>query len=220
MAIPANAYYILDSHPASHYGLDPPNSSGSTNSARSQSASVKSELSSSPYLDLSPSPPHTFSFHFPSSASAPNSTAQINHNFTTTSNTLPDRPYYRFGSMAHPEDAWLSKRSTNSALDLNSLSFPDEYDDGDELPDPPGSSGAPATSSGYSDRVVRRRSSKGTVPVRLKYLFSPCLIIRQLAINAAKANVNASAQEMARLVKAASCWGRVSLPNSTRLTTC
>ncbi|KAG2108501.1 fungal-specific transcription factor domain-containing protein [Suillus discolor] len=62
--------------------------------------------------------------------------------------------------MAHPEDAWLSKRSANSALDLNSLSFPDEYDDGDDLPDPPGSSGAPATSSSYSDRVVRRRSSK------------------------------------------------------------
>ncbi|KAG2130112.1 fungal-specific transcription factor domain-containing protein [Suillus cothurnatus] len=152
---------VLDSHPAPHYGLDPPNSSsGSTNTARSHSASVKSELSSSPYLDLSPSPPHTFSFHFPSSASAPNSTTQINHNFTTTSTTLPDRPYYRFGSMAHPEDAWLSKRSANSALDLNSLSFPDEYDDGDELPDPPGSSGVPTTSSGYSDRVVRRRSSK------------------------------------------------------------
>ncbi|KAG2347057.1 hypothetical protein BDR05DRAFT_877298 [Suillus weaverae] len=62
--------------------------------------------------------------------------------------------------MAHPEDPWLSKRSANSALDLNSLSFPDEYDDGDDLPDPPGSSGAPTTSSGYSDRVVRRRSSK------------------------------------------------------------
>lgn len=62
--------------------------------------------------------------------------------------------------MAHPEDAWLSKRSANSALDLNPLSFPDEYDDGDEMPDPPGSSGAPANSSGYSDRVVRRRSSK------------------------------------------------------------
>ncbi|KAG2057972.1 hypothetical protein BDR06DRAFT_951074 [Suillus hirtellus] len=160
MAIPTNAYYILDSHPAPHYGLDPPNSAGSNNSARSHSASVKSELSSSPYLDLSPSPPHTFSFHFPSSASAPNSTAHVNHNFTTTSNTLPDRPYYRFGSMSHPEDAWLSKRSANSSLDLNSLSFPDEYDDGDDLPDPPGSSGAPATSSSYSDRVVRRRSSK------------------------------------------------------------
>ncbi|KAG2159426.1 fungal-specific transcription factor domain-containing protein [Suillus bovinus] len=156
MAIPANAYYVLDSHPTPHYT---PNTTGSTNSARSHSASVKSELSS-PYLDLSPSPPHTFSFQFPSSASAPNSTTHINHNFTTTSTTLPDRPYYRFGSMAHPEDPWLSKRSATSTLDLNSLSFPDEYDDGDDLPDPPSSSGAPATSSGYSDRVVRRRSSK------------------------------------------------------------
>jgi hypothetical protein len=217
MAIPTNAYYILDSP---RYGLDPSNTA-SNNSARSHSASVKSELSSSPYLDLSPSPPHsTFSFHFPPSASAPNSTAQVNHNFTTTSTTLPHRPYYRFGSMAHPEDAWLGKRSANSALDLNSLSFPDEYDDGDELPDPPGSSGAPATSSSYSDRVVRRRSSKGIVLVRLKYLFNPCLIICQLAINAAKANASASVQEMAKLVKAVSCWGRVSLLNSTWLTTC
>lgn len=156
MAIPTNAYYLLDSP---RYALDPPNST-STNSARSHSASVKSELSSSPYLDLSPSPPHAFSFHFPSSTSAPNSTAQVNHNFTTTSNTLPDRPYYRFGSMAHPDDAWLGKRSANPALDLNSLSFQDDYDDGDELPDPQSSSGAPNTSSGYSDRVVRRRSSK------------------------------------------------------------
>ncbi|KAG1752093.1 fungal-specific transcription factor domain-containing protein [Suillus lakei] len=155
MAIPTNAYYILDAHTSPRYGLDPPSSAGS-NSACSQSASVKSE---SPYLDLSPSPPHTFSFHFPSSASAPN-TAHLNPNFTTTSNTLPDRPYYRFGSMTHPEDAWLGKRSGNSALNLNTLSFPDEYDDGDELPDLPGSSSVPNTSSSYSDRVVRRRSSK------------------------------------------------------------
>lgn len=62
--------------------------------------------------------------------------------------------------MAHPEDAWLGKRSGNSSLDLNALSFPDEYDDGDELTDLQGSSGTPNTSSAYSDRVVRRRSSK------------------------------------------------------------
>ncbi|KAG1743751.1 fungal-specific transcription factor domain-containing protein [Suillus paluster] len=134
MAIPANAYYVLDS-PIPRYGLDPPTSAGS-NSTRSQS--VKSEVSSSPYLDLSPSPPHAFSFHFPSSASTP-TTAHLGPNFTTTSNTIPGR---------------------NPPLDLNGLSFPDEYDDGDELADLPGSSGLPTTSSGHSDRVVRRRSSK------------------------------------------------------------
>lgn len=151
MAIPTNAYYLVDT-PRS-------NSTGSH--------SVKSELSSSPHIDLSPPPLHSFSFCFPpsssssSSSSAPSS-AHFNRNFTTTaaSNTLPlpIRPYYRFGSMAHHEDSW--KRPANLALDLNALSFPDEYDDGDDLGDLP-SSGMPTASSAHSDRVVRRRSSKG-----------------------------------------------------------
>lgn len=170
MAIPTNAYYLLDSHP-SQYGLrvDTPRSNSTG------SRSVKSELSSSPHLELSPSPLHSFSFCFPPSSSAP-TTAQLNPNFTTaTSTSLPIRPYYRFGSMAHNDDSWIGKRSGNLSLNLNAMSFPDEYDDGDELADLPNSAGMPSASSGHSDRVVRRRSSKG---MSLHCPFNSCIITR------------------------------------------
>jgi hypothetical protein len=170
MAIPTNAYYLLDSHP-SQYGLrvDTPRSNSTG------SRSVKSELSSSPHLELSPSPLHSFSFCFPPPSSAP-TTAHLNPNLTTaTSTSLPIRPYYRFGSMAHNDDSWIGKRSGNLSLDLNAMSFPDEYDDGDELTDLPNSSGMPSASSGHSDRVVRRRSSKG---MSLDCPFNSCIITR------------------------------------------
>jgi len=109
--------------------------------------------------------------------------------------------------MAHHDDAWIGKRSGNIGLDMNALSFPEDYDDGDELADLP-SSGTPITSSSHSDRVVRRRSSKG-----MSNMISPFDLlfnISQLAINVERANANVSVQQTEKPARAASCWGRVS----------
>ena len=121
--------------------------------------SVKSESSSSPLTDLSPSPIHSFSFSYP----IPAKQALIAYN---------SAPHdFRFG-MAHPPDTWSLKRTHHNPahgaavpLDINALAFPDDYDDPDELSDLPGSisSGAAAHAT-QSERIIRRRSSKGTSP--------------------------------------------------------
>ncbi|KIJ59891.1 hypothetical protein HYDPIDRAFT_170581 [Hydnomerulius pinastri MD-312] len=153
--------------PHAHFTL------GASASAQSTSSgSVKSERSSSPHLDLSPSPLHNFSFHYP-----PPSSATINNPSEAAPSTTAahDPPIFRFGMAhshsGHASDAWSLKRpqagashGSSIALDLNALSFPDEYDDGDELGDLPGPSGSGSgAQGGQSERVIRRRSSKGTL---------------------------------------------------------
>lgn len=115
----------------------------------SATPSVKSEPSSSPHSD---SPP-TFSFAYPLHNPPPPLAYHPGH----------DRPVFRFG-MPHPSDAWSLKRAQHDpasiALDLSAIPFHDDYEDGDELSDLPPTSG-PTSHAGHSERVVRRRSSKG-----------------------------------------------------------
>ncbi|KAG6380094.1 hypothetical protein JVT61DRAFT_8179 [Boletus reticuloceps] len=70
---------------------------------------------------------------------------------------------------SHPPDAWSHKRSPHDSphasvpLDLNTLAFPDDYEDADELSDLPGSGISGSAAGGtLSERIIRRRSSKGT----------------------------------------------------------
>ncbi|KAF9224716.1 hypothetical protein BS17DRAFT_45386 [Gyrodon lividus] len=131
------------------------------------SGSVKSEPSSSPHIDLSPSPFQGFSFHYPLDGVTTNKPESVPH---TTAQQDP--PIFRFGMAhsysGHASDAWSFKRpqtnpshSTSTAFDLDGLSFPDEYDDADELGElsglPPSNS---VTQAAQTERIIRRRSSK------------------------------------------------------------
>ncbi|KAG9313734.1 hypothetical protein JVU11DRAFT_6088 [Chiua virens] len=120
--------------------------------------SLKSEPSSSPHT-----PPHAFSFTYP----LPDKHDHIPYH------PMPhDRPVFRFGT-THPSDVWSFKRHQHDPahtqaipLDINALSFPDDYEDADELADLPPSSGTSSHAT-LSERIIRRRSSKG------KLLLSP-----------------------------------------------
>lgn len=125
---------------------------------------VKSEPSSSP------SPPHSFSFSYPlPSLDSPDHIRLPYHSVTH------DRSVFRFGMphahSPHLPDSWSLKRpqhdpphNTGIPLDLNALgSFHDDYEDADDLSDLPGTTtSGPASHAGQSERIVRRRSSKGT----------------------------------------------------------
>ena len=153
---------------ADHFRIADPKALFAPSSA-STPPSVKSESSSSPLTDLSPSPLPTFSFsypiHSPTSLDDPKQPALYD-------TVLQDSSAFRF-SMAHPQphppDSWSLKRpqqgSTHGAsvaLELNTLSFLDDYEDADDLSDLPGSamSGSAAHAT-QSERIIRRRSSKG-----------------------------------------------------------
>lgn len=131
----------------------PPSSAATT-------PSVKSESSTSP------APLHTFAFSYPLPSVRTPDNAPLAYD---------SRPHvFRFGmahaSSPHPLDSWSLKRPQHAAsiaLDMNALSFPDDYEDADELSDLPGTSGQ-ISHAAQSERIIRRRSSKGTFrfPVR------------------------------------------------------
>jgi hypothetical protein len=111
--------------------------------------SVKSEPSSSS------SSPHHFSFSYPVPSA-------------------PEHPYeapqdaFRFSmTHAHPADAWPRPQhdpahGASIDIDLGALAFADDYEDADELSDLPGSAtSGPAAHATQSERIIRRRSSKG-----------------------------------------------------------
>ena len=119
--------------------------------------SVKSEPSSS-----SPSP-HHFSFSYP----IPSTASDLSYE-----SAPQDGPAFRFSmthTHAHPAGAWSLKRPQHDPahgagvdLDLGALAFPDDYEDADELSDLPGSAASgPAAHATQSERIIRRRSSKG-----------------------------------------------------------
>lgn len=97
--------------------------------------------STTPSVKSEDSPTHPFAFTYPLHV-----------------DPAPNRPLFRFGMTDWP------KRTAHPsiALDMTAIPFHDDYDDADESTDlPPISS---PTSHAQSERIVRRRSSKGTPP--------------------------------------------------------
>lgn len=79
--------------------------------------------------------------------------------------TLPDFSFHsqpsRFGMPPpHASDGWNFKRSgPGIPVDLGDMSYTDEYDDADDIGELPSNSGS--SHAGHTEKVVRRRSSKG-----------------------------------------------------------
>lgn len=184
-------------------------------SSASTTPSVKSEPSSSPHSD---SPLHTFSFSYPLHSPAP--LDKPDHPPLPYHPIPHDRPFFRFGMAHHSPDSWSLKRPqhdpphpANIALDLNAIPFHDDYDDADDFGDLPPTSG-PASHAGQSDRIVRRRSSKGRfhpLPSVESHSDSPHSPLFQHAISAEKANASASEPLMVVTpARVASCLAHVS----------